>query len=127
MTLDPEFKGAVCSSLDEIVYLNQRNYKNFTFRVSTEYLKTSPVAFFFRKNSYLIEAFNEKLSVLKAAGLVDFWISKFMDIKYIKLKEAAASPRTMKLDQLKGVFIMWLIGCCVGLIAFIFEISSCAH
>lgn len=121
-TLNPDFKGAVCSSLDEVVYLNQKNFGDFSFHISSEYLKTSPVVFYFPKKSILVEAFDEKMSFLKAAGLIDYWIAKHMDLKYINVKEESTGPRVMKLHTLLGIFTIWFIGCMIGLICFAFEI-----
>lgn len=123
-TLDPKFNGAVCSSLDEVVHLNQKNFKNFTFQISNEYLKTSSVVFLFPKNSFLVNVFNEKISILKAAGLIDFWISRHMDLKYVKMKEELSGPKTLKLLQLRGVFSIWIAGCTVALITFIVEYAQ---
>lgn len=107
--------------MDEVVYLNQKNFKNFSFRISNEYLKTSPVAFYFPKNSFLVEAFNEKISFLKSAGLIDFWISKHMDLKYVKVKEADVGARSLKFMQLKGIFWIWFFGCMLSSLIFIAE------
>lgn len=122
-TLDPKFNGAVCSSLDEVVHLNQKNFKNFTFHISNEYLKTSSVVFYFPKNSFLVKAFNENIGFLKAAGLIDFWISRHMDLRYVKLKEGLSGPKTLKILQLRGIFTIWLAGCIVGIIILFLEFA----
>lgn len=121
MTLDPTFKGAVCSSIDEVVYLNELNRKNFTLRISSEYLKAAQIVLLFRKNSFLLGAFNEKLSALKAGGLIDYWIAKHMDVKRLKTEKPESGPSTIKLHQLSAIFIIWCVGCLVGLIAFVRE------
>lgn len=121
-TLDSKFNGAVCSSLDEVVYLNQKNFRNFTLHVSSEYLKTSSVVFLFPKKSFLVKAFNDKIGILKAAGLIDFWISKHMDSKYVKIKEELSGPKTMKFIQLRGIFFIWFGGCIFGLMFLALEI-----
>lgn len=121
MTLDPLFKGAVCSSIDEIVYLNEQNRKNFTFRVSTEYLKAMQIVLLFRKNSFLVDVFNDKMSALKAGGLINFWIAKHMDQKHLKVERTPGGPSTIKLHQLSAIFIIWLAGCFIGAISFILE------
>lgn len=120
-TLNPDFSGAVCSSLDEIVYLNQKNFNNFSFHISNEYLKTSPVVFYFPKNSFLVDVVDEKMGLLKTAGLIDFWISKHMDLKYIKGRATETKPSRLSFQKLRGIFIIWLIGCLFGFIVFITE------
>lgn len=120
-TLDPQFKGAVCSSLDEVVYLNQKNFKSFSLLISNEYLKTSPITFYFPKNSFLVEAFDEKISFSKAAGLIDYWISKHMDLKYIRVAEAPQGARSLTLQQISGILKIWLAGCLTSSIVFLLE------
>lgn len=104
------------------MYLNQKNFKNFTFHVLNEHLKISPVVFYFPKNSMLVKAFNEKISVLKAAGLIDYWISQHMNVQYIKMKNKAIGPRRMTLQQLIAVFNILIVGCAVGSVSFILEL-----
>lgn len=123
-TLSPNFKGAVCSSLDEVVYMNQKNFKTFTFRISNEYLKTSPVAFYFPKNSFLVHPINEKLGILQSAGLIDFWIAKHMDLKYVKVSDPPVGARILNFHQLSGIFSVLCAGCVIAFLIFIVEVLS---
>jgi hypothetical protein len=121
-TLNSKFKGAVVSSLDEVTYLNQLNYKNFTFLISREFLVTSPIVQYLQKNSLLVEGFDETLGYLKAAGLIEKWISKFMDINFIKSRiSTARAPSPLTFHHLEAMFIFWVIGCMTSLAIFIIE------
>jgi hypothetical protein len=121
-TLNSKFKGAVVSSLDEVTYRNQLNYKNFTFLISREFLMTSPIVQYFPKNSLLVESFSETFGYLKAAGLIEKWISKFMDINYIKSRiSTARAPSPLTFHHLEAMFIFWVIGCTISLAIFIIE------
>lgn len=121
-TLNPKFKGAVCSSLDEVVYLNQKNFKNFSFHISNEFLKTSPVVFYFPKHTFLVNTMNDKVSLLKSAGLIDFWVSRHMNRRYAKIKAAVLGPRKLNFYQLSGILSVWCGGCVGSFIIFIFEL-----
>lgn len=68
------FKGAILRSLNSILYSNQLNYANqkmITF-ICKEHFMSIPVVIFTRKNFYLLESINEKISIFQAAGLIEF-------------------------------------------------------
>lgn len=80
------------------------------------------MAFYFPKNSFLTEAVNEKISILKAAGLIDFWISKHMDVKYVKVQEPTKEPTKLNFYQLSGIVCIWGFGCVSAFMVFIVEL-----
>lgn len=120
-TLNPEFLGGVIQPLLEIIYLNQQNYKNFTYNVLKEYLFDVQIVNYFPKNSYLVEPFNDKIGILKAAGLVNLWMEKYIDRSYIKI-HIESGAKVMNIVQLSGGFQILLIGFIAGLSVFILEI-----
>lgn len=120
-TLDSSFKGAVIASLDEIVYLNKMNVKNFTFRVCREPIFMAQVAIFFQKSSYMKEAFDQKIKLLKSNGLINYWISKYIDYSYLNVKQPKKGPERLNLSQLLGGFKVWMFGLCFSLLSFILE------
>ncbi|CAO1388058.1 unnamed protein product [Diamesa tonsa] len=120
-TLDYRFKGCTCGPLSEVLYLNQQNYKNFTYKVLKEFLFTAQIVIYYTKNFYLKEEVNDKLLYMKASGLVDHWISKSMDMKYLNMKEPKHGPKKLNLQQLSGGFQVWLGGCFIGFSTFLCE------
>lgn len=122
-TLDSSFKGAVSSPLFEIVYMNKMNFKSFAFKTLKEPLNNNFAVFYFQRNFYLLNAFNEKIGILKAAGLVDYWISKDIDPSFLHIKQEKLGPQTLNIEQLLGCFELWFLGVFLGLIAFSFEIT----
>lgn len=120
-TLDSNFKGAFVSSYDEILHLNQLHHKNFTFNVCNEIILTVPVVFYIQKNSYLTEVINEKLDDLKSAGLIDYWISKYLDPKYLKVKKLERGPTKLSLKELLGAFQLFAFGTTVATATFAIE------
>lgn len=123
-TLDPFFKGAIVSSNDEILYLNRLNHENFTYNACNEIILTVPVVFYIHKNSYLTEIINEKIDDLKAAGLIDYWISKYLDPKYLRLKETNHGPTKLNFKELLGAFQLFAFGVACSTFAFAVEICS---
>lgn len=120
-TLDPYSKDALVSSYDEILHLNQHHQKNFSFNVCNEIILTVPVVFYIQKNSYLTEVLNEKIDDLKSAGLIDYWISKYLDPKYLKFKKSEQGPRKLNFNELSGAFQLLAFGSVVAATAFVIE------
>ena len=123
-TLDARFKGGVIQPLLEVIYLNQQNYKNFTFKVLDEYLIDVQIVNYFPKNFYLIEAMNDKIGILKAAGLVKLWMERFIDKSYIKIKQQKTNAKIMNIQQLFGGFEVLIIGVSLATLIFIVELLS---
>lgn len=125
-TLDPNFKGAVLSSMDEVAYLNKKHVNarvnGLTYHNLKESIFTSQVAMFFQKNSYLTEAFDQKIKRLKSNGLINYWISQYIDFNYLNVKQIRKAPDKLNLPQLLGGFQIWFCGICVSSIAFIAEV-----
>lgn len=122
MTLNPSFKGGICSSLDEVLYLNKLNYKNFTYRVLPEYLYDFNYVIYLQKNSPYLKAFNDKIGWLKNGGIIDYLISKYLNTLYLNGESAINEPKKLSLENLSGGFQAWYIGCGISIFVFISEI-----
>lgn len=123
-TVNPYFNAAVTSSMEQVLFFNKMNYKNMTLTICKEYLFTFQYGIYFRKNSYLEQVFNERISMLKSNGLIDFWASDFMSATFLNIKIRDASPRKLKLEQLMGAFEVLYMGCAVGFAILLFELLS---
>lgn len=126
-TLNSNFKGAVVSSLDEISYLNTLNRHHYTLLISREFLTNSLIVQYFPKNSLLVEAFDETIGNLKAAGLIEKWISKFISLDYVNLREESSprAPSPLTFNHLEGIFVFWVVASMVSSLVFMIErISS---
>lgn len=120
-TLNPDRKVAVIASFDEIVHLNQVNLKNFTYNVCKEHILMAQVVMFLQKNSYLKEAFDEKIKLLKSNGLINFWISEYMNYHYLRISQPQKGPKKLTVIELLGGFQLWMFGLCSSILFFIFE------
>lgn len=121
-TLDPELKVGVIATYDEIVYQNQFNLKNYSHNVCKEQIMMIHVTMFFQKNSYLKEAFDRKIKALKPNGLINHWISQYMDYKYLQVKQVESGPEKLNLQQLLGAFKVWAFGLSVSLLFLFVEL-----
>ncbi|CRL04599.1 CLUMA_CG017667, isoform A [Clunio marinus] len=123
-TSNPRSKFAVTSSFEQILYFNKMNYKTMTLTVCKEYLFTFQYGIYMRKNSYLEQAFNKQISSYKTSGLIDFWASFFIDMKFFNMKMSYDGPRKLSIEQLLGGFELLFFGYVIGFIIYIFEILS---
>lgn len=121
-TLDPDFKGGFVITSDELLYLNKINANQFTYHVCKEHLYTVNNGLLFQQNSYLIEAFNRVISYLQSNGLINYWISEYIDTKYYDVKLLRKSPQRLTIDQLNGSFQMLLIGLSASTVCLISEV-----
>lgn len=121
-TLNPAFHGGVIQPLLEIIYLNQQNYKNFTYNVLKEFLLDVQIVNYFPKHSYLVEPFNEKIGILKSAGLVQRWMNRYIDLSYLKVNSESTGAKVMNIVQLSGGFQVLIMGWVVSLVAFTLEL-----
>jgi len=77
---------------------------------------------FYPKNSYLVQTFDKILSRFVTAGLIDFWASKQMDMKFLNFKAGSSGPKRLNLEHLSGTVQIWIGGCLLAFVAFIAEL-----
>lgn len=123
-TLNPSSKVIVTSSLEQVLYVNKMNYKEYALTVCREYLFTYLYGIYFRKNSYLVHSFNHNIASFKTSGLIDFWASDFISMKYLNLRITEDGPRQLNIEQLLGGFEVLFIGMILGIILFFLEIIA---
>lgn len=109
------------SSSDEILHLNKMNYRNYTFNVCNEIILTVPVVFYLKKNSYLKEIIDEKIDDFRSSGLIDHWISKYLDPKYLHVTKPYLGPTKLNFIELLGAFQLLAFGLICSVFAFGFE------
>jgi hypothetical protein len=121
-TLDSDFKGAFVTSIDEVLYLNKLNYDNFTFNVLHEMILTVPAVFYLNKNSHLTDIINEKIDDLLAGGLIDYWISQYLEMKYLRIIHIDDGPSVLNFSELYGIFQLLSYGLFCSIFVFIVEL-----
>jgi hypothetical protein len=92
--------------------------------VLKEYLFDVQIVNYFPKNFYLVEPINDKIGILKAAGLVNLWMERYIDKSYIKIKQQKTKAKTMNIQQLFGGFQVLIIGIILSSFVFSLEILS---
>lgn len=123
-TIDPNYDGVATWSLDRVAYFNKVNSKNLTLTVCKEHLFTFQYGIYFQKNSYLTKSFNEKLSLMKASGLIDFWASDYIKSEFLSKPADTSPPKKLNLSQMFGGFEILFFGYGIGIILILCEIST---
>lgn len=122
---DPSYKATFLRSLTAILYINEyeqlRKNKNI-YIICKEYFMSVPVVIFARKNFYLLDAINKKISVIQAAGLIEYWHSRGADNRFLKAETPPVS-KTLTWQHLSGSFILLTGGYFVAFAAFVIEIA----
>lgn len=103
-----------------VSYKNLINRQNYSLNILSEAFITNQIVFYFSKNFYLVDDINDLTCLLKASGLFNFWMSKYMSKDQKSMKKIASS---LKLIHLKGVFELLIYGLSFAFVVFIAEIS----
>lgn len=82
-----------------------------------------PISIFFPKNSYLVEGFNRKLLLFDAIGLIRYWASIDIDMKYLDFKAASTGPKQISLNHLSGIVQTLFGGITISSLVFFIELN----
>lgn len=89
---------------------------------------TIPVVTYARKNFFLLSKLDEKILLLTAAGLTEFW--QYQEINNRKrTEELPRNQQVISIDDLIGCFQILLIGFLASVVAFLCELikSKCLN
>lgn len=114
-------KGAFPISLLGILYINQKRSRNSQHKICKEAIFTIPVVIYTKKDFYMIDALNNKIGILKAAGLIEFWHLKDLDKGLLNVKESN-DPKVLKMEYIIGSFYVLLLGCLACIFIFLIEL-----
>ena len=124
MTFDSTFKGAVTIDYAQAAYYNKIHHKNDTFKICKEQMFSGQVVFYFQKDFYLVQEFNDKIKYLKAAGILDIWLKKYIDNKYLLFKQPKIRAGKLKFRNLQGGFEIFCAGVLISILVFSMEVVS---
>ncbi|CRK87649.1 CLUMA_CG001445, isoform A [Clunio marinus] len=122
MMKEPLSNLAVVATIDEVYYHNKFSTDTPPHIFLKEYLFTAPIAMYFTKESYIVEIFDDKINLIKTAGLLDFWSSYLMDSDYLYVDlDKDHEPEQMNFQQLSGAFEIWAFCCSFSFLVFLCE------
>lgn len=110
--------------LSTISYTNLIERHNFTFRICKEVLITNSFVFYFTKNFYLVDEFNQWIDIFYSAGIIEQIAGKYVDKNIIHLMKTTQKnpPSALTYSNVEGFFTIFYCGCFLALISFVFEI-----
>jgi hypothetical protein len=76
----------------------------------------------FPKNSYLIEAIDDKLLWYQCSGLIRYWASFEEDHKFLNPKPDPKGPTPLSLENFSATFQIWIYACGLSSIIFLVEL-----
>lgn len=114
---DPTFKGAFGTSS---IFAFFSGTKNKNIKICKESLMSLPQVFYTTRNFFLLDSMNAKVENFKSAGLVGFWLSKYLQ-KPEKVFDTS-EPKKFNLSHFEGIFQILLIGLFVSLLVFSVEL-----
>lgn len=76
---------------------------------------------YFHKPSVLRDPFNKEIHKFQTAGLIDFWVRKYVDHRKMKI---TAKTAKLQLDNVIPIFEICSSMCVICFIVFILEIFS---
>ncbi|CAO1310415.1 unnamed protein product [Diamesa serratosioi] len=122
-TMNPDFKGTLLSSLDQVLYSNKITYNNHTLNVCKEELFRMQYCIYSRKNSYLPRLFTDVINSFAANGLINEISRHYIDYKYIK-NFNPKEPKQFPLYKVMGGFEILATGLLIASITCLMEIVS---
>lgn len=120
---DSSFKGVWLRSLTAFLYANQQSYfaNEKIYTICKEQFISFPVVVFAKKNFYLIEAINKKISIFQAAGLIKYWHHQAIDKRFQKSRGLKV-PTMITVSHVSGCFVLLFGGLLISCIVFISEV-----
>lgn len=119
-TLNPSFGGVVFNYKLGILYENLVNQKNFTLKMCEETMFAVLYPYYFTKNHYIVNEFNELISNIQSAGLIDHISSRYVSLTN---KNERSPISAFTYNNIKGFIKLFLCGCAVAFVSFIVEIK----
>lgn len=107
--------------MTQVLYMNYMNSKNFSYLVAQELFVTNQLVFYFQRNHFLSEKFSEKIDRFREAGLIEKLMSKYVDMRFLKLKLPQRPPSALTLPNLSAVFGLFIFGSTVSIVVAILE------
>lgn len=121
---DSEFSNcAFGRSLMRIIYLNSKKPKNLRNKICSEAVVTAPSVLYTQKDFFLLHELNSQIGRMKAAGLIQFWNSKYSEAA-LRDEPDLSIRKVLTVYDLSGCIQIWIFGCVTSLVIFVMEIIS---
>jgi hypothetical protein len=123
-TLDPKFRGVVFSYLNLVLYLNEQNYKNYSYRICKESFLTNNFVFYFVKNHYLVAEVNDLLELMLMNGMIEHITKQYTSSTFYQAGKDNKQPNKLQLEHFIGAFRMLFMFSVISFAVFILEMTT---
>lgn len=121
-TLDPNFKGVVVNYINQILYLNEQNYKNFSYKLCKEALMTNNFVFYFRKNHYLVDEVSSLIDLMLMSGICKHIRRRYMNDIFLSIDLEDRRPKPLEMKYFMGAFRFLFMFNSIAFVVFMIEI-----
>ena len=104
--VDPYFQGGLLSSLEQIVYFNKINRRNFTVIVCPERLFTFQYSIYLQKHSHLTHRIDGELSQYQTNGFITHVERQYVQERFMHPEKPQREPKALVMKQLFGSFLI---------------------
>jgi Ligated ion channel L-glutamate- and glycine-binding site len=113
---------AILTAMTRVIKMNVKYHKTFVLRICREIEASVSIVIYYRKDFYLINEINKKIQVFISSGIVDFWIKKHLDMRFLYFQNDIRGPQKLSLQHLTGAFDILIVCYPLWCIVFTLEI-----
>jgi len=115
--------GKEIVAIDDLLFavINKISPFNNCKIVKDERLRVS-LNYIFVSGHFMQSWFSSKLERMQEAGLIHYYIKRYIDYNYLELIPEPDEPRVLTLEQLSIGFYVFVLFSCLALIVFVFEV-----
>lgn len=114
---------AFINAMNDVIFFNKMTKMRFTQKTCREHIWDAKYVIYFPKNFYLIDAVDKKISGYLSSGIINHFISRYVDLRYWKVKPEQRGPQKLRLAHLEGAFILWFAMVVVSCVSFSIELA----
>lgn len=115
---NPGLNYAVIRQSMKVKYTNLKLSRRMRQTICKEIFASAPTVFYTQKNFVLLEEMNDKIELLKSAGLMEYWDLKYNDNSFVDVKQQSI-PLDMR--HVKSSFVILVLGSLLSLILILIE------
>lgn len=120
-TFDPSYNAVFLDYLTKTLYRNDQQPLDPQLNVCDEYVMSSFVVAYMRRNHFLITEVDQEIEALQSNGMLGLWVKKYTSQQSAKFK-SKAYPSSLKMNDLRGAFDILLPSLLICFLCFSAEV-----
>lgn len=118
---NPNFKGGLLSNLEQLLYFNRINHRNYMLSYCPDFLRISQYSIYFPQHSYLVKRFDRLIEQFQENGKITSLVQKYVQLLDM---EGTKTEEPLTLRQVWGSFILLIVGLSTAVIVGVLEMVS---